>query len=127
MNVQLLFCSEIRLDFNQSHLKYHTALDAIVLVGYSPQVQIRMFADSSPVEKVEKLETISDEDDCELNKVDMFAQLPHEVMLHIFQYLDLKSLCRSAQVCRKWYQTSLDSTLYHELSLKVNLTDLYSH
>lgn len=40
-------------------------------------------------------------------------------MVHIFQYLDLKSLCRCAQVNRKWYETSLDSSLYHSLSLKV--------
>lgn len=40
-------------------------------------------------------------------------------MVHIFQYLDLKSLCRCAQVNKKWYETTLDSCLYNSLSLKV--------
>lgn len=36
MQLISLFSSEIRLEFNQTHLKYHTALDAILLVGYKP-------------------------------------------------------------------------------------------
>lgn len=31
------FFSEIRLEFNQSHLKYHTSLDAVLLGGYEPK------------------------------------------------------------------------------------------
>lgn len=69
--------SEVRLDFNQSHLKYHTSLDAIMLVGYSPksELQIKLLANTclnfqAPKEKKDYV------DKEESNKVDLFATLP---------------------------------------------------
>ena len=46
------------------------------------------------------------------------TQLPREVILHIFQYLNLKSLCRCGQVCRLFNEISNSPTLYRELCFK---------
>lgn len=45
-------------------------------------------------------------------------KLQYEVLVHIFANLDLKSLCRSAQVSKWWYEASRDASLYHYLALK---------
>ncbi|KAF5302664.1 hypothetical protein FQA39_LY19055 [Lamprigera yunnana] len=39
-------------------------------------------------------------------------------MLHIFTYLDLKSLCRCAQVSKMWHLASSDPSLYRGISFK---------
>nr|CAI5842056.1 unnamed protein product [Callosobruchus analis] len=49
---------------------------------------------------------------------DYFVKLPYEVMIHIFQYLDLKSLCRCARVNKRWNEIINDPFLYQNLSLK---------
>ncbi|CAH1967496.1 unnamed protein product [Acanthoscelides obtectus] len=49
---------------------------------------------------------------------DYFVKLPYEVMIHIFQYLDLKSLCRCARVNKRWNEIVNDPFLYQTLSLK---------
>lgn len=114
--------SEIRLDFNQALLNYHTSLDAVMLVGLTPRNQVRLFANCIPENTAHEQRKVKNDvvEEHDQYRVDGFSLLPHEVMVHIFQYLDLKSLCRSAQVNRQWYQTSLDPCLYHELSLKVS-------
>nr|XP_971231.2 PREDICTED: F-box/LRR-repeat protein 4 [Tribolium castaneum] len=115
--------NEIRLEFNQSHLKYHTAIDAVLLGGYQPKrilqqhvlqndlLNWKISEDESPEKQM------TDTDPANGN-CDFFARLPHEVILHIFQYLDLKSLCRCAQVNKTWYDATLDPVLYQNLSLK---------
>ncbi|KAG8227935.1 hypothetical protein J437_LFUL008747, partial [Ladona fulva] len=47
-----------------------------------------------------------------------FENLPHETMLKIFGYLDVKSLCRCAQVNRYFHDASEDPFLYTEINLK---------
>lgn len=42
----------------------------------------------------------------------------YELILHIFQYLDLECLRRCSEVSRSWYQATLDSRLYQNLDLK---------
>ena len=49
---------------------------------------------------------------------DGFQALPREVILHILSFLDLISLCRCAQVCRLFYESSQDPRLYNRLCLK---------
>lgn len=44
--------------------------------------------------------------------------LPTEILYKIFSYLDLVSLFRIAQVCRKLYDVATDPFLYNEVSLK---------
>lgn len=44
----------------------------------------------------------------------------YELVTHIFQYLDLKSLCRCAQVNKRWSEIARDAALYTNLSLKVS-------
>lgn len=43
-----------------------------------------------------------------------------EVMIHIFNYLDLKSLSCCARVSRRWNEVAGDAFLYQNLSLKVS-------
>ncbi|XP_046389546.1 F-box/LRR-repeat protein 4 isoform X2 [Ischnura elegans] len=49
---------------------------------------------------------------------DPFRALPHETMIKIFGYLDLKSLCRCSQVNSHFHNASMDPFLYIEISLK---------
>ncbi|XP_071446527.1 F-box/LRR-repeat protein 4 [Hetaerina americana] len=49
---------------------------------------------------------------------DAFRALPHETMLKIFGYLDLKSLCRCSQVSTHFHNASMDPFLYIEISFK---------
>lgn len=48
-----------------------------------------------------------------------FDCLPDETVLKIFGYLSLLSLCRCAQVNRRFHDLATDSQLYTELNLKV--------
>ncbi|KAK5640888.1 hypothetical protein RI129_009435 [Pyrocoelia pectoralis] len=114
--------NEIRIEFNQSTLKYYTSLDAVLLTGYQPKslLQCKLLQKG--------LFDCLDGCDCDIDKsieshpcsdgIDLFADLPFEVMVHVFQYLDLKSLCRCAQVSKRWYSITFDPTLYREISLK---------
>lgn len=34
-------CSILRIEFNQQHLEYHTAIDAVLLSGYQPESQFK--------------------------------------------------------------------------------------
>uniref|UniRef100_A0A1Y1LT99 F-box domain-containing protein n=3 Tax=Photinus pyralis TaxID=7054 RepID=A0A1Y1LT99_PHOPY len=114
--------NEIRIEFNQSMLSYYTSLDAVLLTGYQPKSLLQG-------ELLQKgLFDCLDGCECDVNKctpihsggdgLDLFASLPFEVMVHIFQYLDLKSLCRCAQVNKRWHSITFDPTLYREISLK---------
>ncbi|CAI4228863.1 unnamed protein product [Auanema sp. JU1783] len=40
----------------------------------------------------------------------LINKLPKECLLHIFSFLGVKDLCRSAQVCRLWNQLALDGS-----------------
>jgi len=41
--------------------------------------------------------------------------LPSEILLQIFSYLSVTSLCSASQVCRNWHQVSLDESLWKVL------------
>ncbi|XP_072403383.1 F-box/LRR-repeat protein 4-like [Diabrotica undecimpunctata] len=58
------------------------------------------------------------EDPCTDNRADYFLNLPNEIILHIFQYLDLKSLSRCAIVNKRWNDISRDALLYQNLNLR---------
>lgn len=45
------------------------------------------------------------------------ASLPAELCLHIFSFLDLRSLCLTAKVCRLFRYLALDPCLFREISL----------
>jgi hypothetical protein len=118
-----LIFSEVRLEFNQSHLKYHTSIDAIVLGGFCPKQVIQYNVLKNDLLKwkisgVDEREQTADDDS---TSPDYFSCLPIEVMVHIFQNLDLTSLSRCAQVNKTWNAASMDPTLYQNLSLKVKL------
>ncbi|RNA29658.1 F-box LRR-repeat 12, partial [Brachionus plicatilis] len=56
-----------------------------------------------------------------------FSNLPHEILLKIFKYLNLKTRCRIASVCRSWYQAVYDETLWHHIEIDsfINLKKLW--
>ncbi|XP_060530492.1 F-box/LRR-repeat protein 4 [Cylas formicarius] len=118
----------VRLEFNQSHLEYHTSIDAVLLGGYQPDTELQYCMIKKGLveiknEKTIKCHTVSDIEhkNCNIKplKIDYFSNLPHEIVLHIFHYLDLKSLSRCAQVNRKWNQISGDQSLYQNISFKI--------
>ena len=49
----------------------------------------------------------------ELVKVDFLTVLPTEISLRILVYLDPTSICRAAQVSRKWRQLADDEAVWH--------------
>ncbi|KAJ8956651.1 hypothetical protein NQ318_014005 [Aromia moschata] len=114
----------IRLEFNQSHLQYHCSIDAVLLAGYQPStnlqynMMVKGLVDSFQ-KKPEVRKIMSDHIfDADSGGRDLFLNLPYEVIIHIFQYLDLKSLSRCAQVNKMWNEASVDPVLYQNLSLK---------
>jgi F-box/WD-40 domain protein MET30 len=50
-----------------------------------------------------------------LIKIDFLAALPPEVAFRILCYLDTTSLCKAAQVSRKWRQLSDDDVVWHRM------------
>lgn len=44
--------------------------------------------------------------------------IPGEILLKIFSYLDLKSLFKVTRTCRKLYEVGTDPTLYREINLR---------
>ncbi|XP_057670051.1 F-box/LRR-repeat protein 4-like isoform X1 [Diorhabda carinulata] len=113
----------IRLEFNQSHLEYHYSIEAILLGGYKPASQIEKAIMSRGISSVQIVEleaskmNISSADE-QNNRLDCFSYLPNEVILHIFQYLDLKSLSRCSRVNKRWNFITSDAILYQNLNLK---------
>ncbi|XP_018329735.1 F-box/LRR-repeat protein 4 isoform X2 [Agrilus planipennis] len=114
--------NEVRIELNQSLLKYHTSLDAILLAGYRPKSALQssiitkdLLNSISPKKTLKEIPP-SCNDICE--NTDYFSSLPYEVLVHIFHYLDLRSLCRCSQVNQRFFEASVDASLYRELSLK---------
>ncbi|KAJ8923007.1 hypothetical protein NQ315_001555 [Exocentrus adspersus] len=113
----------IRLEVNQSLLEYHWSVDAVLLGGCQPSTDLQYnmmlkgLVGGCCNELQKRLQT-SDVCDIKSCNEDYFLNLPYEVILHIFQYLDLKSLSRCAQVNKRWNQAAADPVLYQDLSLK---------
>lgn len=55
-------------------------------------------------------------DDCEQNRFTL-KNMPSEILLKICSYLDLISLFRVSQTCRKLHQVACDPSLYTEINL----------
>ncbi|CAG9853706.1 unnamed protein product [Phyllotreta striolata] len=115
----------IRLEFNQTHLEYHYAVEAILLGGYVPTTGLQTSVMSMGLLNL-LTEPVTSKNQCIDNVsitiedlgTDFFSSLPNEVILHIFQYLDLKSLSRCARVNKRWNQISADALLYQNINLK---------
>ncbi|KAJ4992322.1 sulfur metabolite repression control protein [Stagonosporopsis vannaccii] len=50
-----------------------------------------------------------------LIKIDFIGALPHELGFKILSYLDTTSLCKAAQVSRKWRQLADDDVVWHKM------------
>ncbi|KAI9208531.1 WD40-repeat-containing domain protein [Polychytrium aggregatum] len=50
-----------------------------------------------------------------LLRFDLVGKLPPEIALHIFQYLDAKSLCHAAQVSKAWKILADDDVIWHRM------------
>lgn len=46
------------------------------------------------------------------------CKLPANIMLHVFKFLDVKTLCSSSTVCRLWYHLVCDRTLWRFVDLR---------
>lgn len=46
------------------------------------------------------------------------CRLPDNIMLLIFSYLDVKSLCAGSKVCRRWYHIGKDRSLWKRVDLR---------
>ncbi|XP_028130529.1 F-box/LRR-repeat protein 4 isoform X2 [Diabrotica virgifera virgifera] len=58
------------------------------------------------------------EDTCTDTRTDYFLNLPNEIILQIFQYLDLISLSHCSMVNRRWNDISRDALLYQNINLR---------
>ncbi|XP_018566119.1 F-box/LRR-repeat protein 4 [Anoplophora glabripennis] len=115
----------IRLEINQSLLEYHWSIDAVLLGGCQPTSDLQynmmlkgLIGNFQREDSVDKRRHSNDICDIKSQNEDLFLNLPYEVILHIFQYLDLKSLSRCAQVNKRWSEAAADPVLYQNLSLK---------
>ncbi|XP_050296044.1 F-box/LRR-repeat protein 4 isoform X1 [Anthonomus grandis grandis] len=115
----------VRIEFNQNHLEYHTALDAVLLCGYQPesqfQYEIIKFTEVNILKALSTI-TVSDvENERKRDKdpIDNFSMLPNEIILKILEYLDLKSLSRCAQVNTRLNKLCQNQALYQNISLKI--------
>ncbi|XP_076273113.1 F box and leucine-rich-repeat gene 4 isoform X1 [Rhynchophorus ferrugineus] len=112
----------LRIEFNHSLLDYHTSIDAVLLTGHQPltrlQAQIigRGLANIHSFVPEPAVSIRNDSSDTSGN--DYFSMLPNEIILQIFQRLDLLSLSRCSQVSKTWYELSKHGSLYHHISLK---------
>ncbi|KAI4457269.1 f-box/tpr repeat protein pof3 [Holotrichia oblita] len=111
--------NEIRLDLNHSLLNYQTALDAVLLAGRQPTSELQRKLLSSRLLTIQMDKSIKNESNFDENLIDnVFTTLPYDVIVHIFKYLDIKTLCRCAQVSKLWLAATLDPRIYSHLSLK---------
>ncbi|KRT78169.1 F-box domain-containing protein [Oryctes borbonicus] len=111
--------NEIRLDLNHTLLDYQTALDAVLLAGKQPTSELQRRLLSSRLLTVQMNKSGRESSNCDVDvQNNTFATLPYDVIVHIFQYLDLKTLCRCAQVSKLWLAATLDPRIYSHLSLK---------
>lgn len=46
------------------------------------------------------------------------CKLPDNIMLIIFSFLDIKSLCAGSKVCRRWYHLGKDRSLWRSVDLR---------
>ncbi|XP_030755824.1 F-box/LRR-repeat protein 4 [Sitophilus oryzae] len=114
----------IRIEFNSSYLEYHTAIDAILLGGYQPETNLQTQLANKGLLLLQPSSNdtpnvTEKEDSLQINDKDYFSSLPNEIILKIFQYLDLKSLSRCAQINKRWNTLCQDQTLYQCISLKI--------
>ncbi|CAB0008815.1 unnamed protein product [Nesidiocoris tenuis] len=65
------------------------------------------------------LTRVFNEEDAQLNK-----KLPKELLLRIFSYLDVVSLCRCAQVSKAWNDLALDGSNWQRINLFEFQTDV---
>lgn len=77
----LFYCSEVRIDLNQSLLEYHTSLDGILLAGYKPKsilqtslLQRGLLEPLEPKQSKRKHSRQYNEEDCD--NLNLFARLP---------------------------------------------------
>ncbi|GJQ85449.1 putative F-box LRR-repeat protein [Trypoxylus dichotomus] len=111
--------NEIRLDLNHTLLDYQTALDAVLLAGKQPTSELQRKLLSSRLLTVQMNKSDTESRNCDINRQNnIFTILPYDVIVHIFRYLDLKTLCRCAQVSKLWLSATLDPRIYCHLSLK---------
>ncbi|CAJ0907106.1 12057_t:CDS:2 [Entrophospora sp. SA101] len=53
-----------------------------------------------------------------LNRIDFFKDLPQEVSLQILSYLDAISLCKAAQVSKKWQELADDNAVWKRICMQ---------
>jgi len=51
----------------------------------------------------------------DLIKIDFISMLPPELAFRILSYLDTTSLCKAAQVCRRWRTLADDDVVWHKM------------
>ncbi|KAF4532226.1 hypothetical protein B566_EDAN004312, partial [Ephemera danica] len=117
----------LRVEFDHRHLKSHTELDAVVLIGSVRDRIVELF----PLEITKRVvdlnlhclpSSITNEPSAESphlkTDVDPFDKLPDELILQILSWLDLRSLCRCASVNQRLKLAAYDPCFYTGLNLR---------
>lgn len=135
----------IRLEFNHSCADYFTEIDAVLVKGtawFNRNLQKRLGNDRGGYisKRLENFEVRVGEteqhgrmilrnflendlkefirESQETRDQILLENIPGEILLKIFSYLDLRSLFKVTQTCRKLYEVGTDPTLYRELNFR---------
>ncbi|XP_077293273.1 F box and leucine-rich-repeat gene 4 isoform X2 [Arctopsyche grandis] len=128
--------SILRLEFSQLHLEDYTQLDGVLLEGTlkykgsndpslkqlknQPADDLAAFIMSLGLHNdlITEWKEFSKTLPAESLVMGLFHPLPDETVIKIFSYLDLRSLCRCAQVNKTFYRLASDPLLFRSVNLK---------
>jgi len=92
---------------------------------------IYRFSSSRNLPQIEVVDRTECRDNINNEESAVFSDIPVQVQLVIFLYLDIKSLCRSSRVCSDWLSVINDPLLWNKKltqdSLKWQMVDHLSH
>ena len=80
------------------------------------------------IEANKKLKTVEENKNEIIPYTSKYADLPHEILIAIFSFLNLKDQCQCARVCKSWRRAAYDNFLWFQVDLSdssVNLKNLW--
>ncbi|GAB1601035.1 F-box/LRR-repeat protein 4-like [Argonauta hians] len=106
-----------RIEFHHKMLHYYTEIDAIKLVGYTPDLEKYIISQMTTNPTVTSVPTIQNGSFSEMDG-GYFKLLPQEILFYLLGYLDQVSLCLLSQTCKYLKDRTYDAFLWTKVNLK---------